>query len=167
MHHTGYQRSVAGILAMVRHLGRMGDAAPEAYTPADDLEAPREAVRARAAVLPRRPHVDFQEWDEPQICGIRWVSELIAIAGGEGCFAGRVAAPEARSRIIADPNEAVDRAPEIIIGSGRGKRFRPERLRARVTRPSADRLERACPWFHRRPPPVAHGGASSLPVAGS
>jgi len=128
--HVFNQRSVAGILAMIRRLGHMVDAASEADALAGELAEHVEAVRARGSDLPRRPRVYFQEWDDPQICGIRWVSELIAIAGGEDCFAERAAAPDARSRIIAEPGEVVARSPEIIIGSWCGKRFRPERLHA-------------------------------------
>ena len=74
----------------------------------------------------------FEEWDEPQISGIRWVSELIDIAGGEDCFAEMAAQPLAKGRIIADPLEVVRRAPDIIIGSWCGKKFRAEQVAARA-----------------------------------
>jgi iron complex transport system substrate-binding protein len=76
--------------------------------------------------------VCFEEWDGPLISGIRWVSELIGIAGGEECFRDLTTAASAKNRIIADPNEVVRRAPDIIIGSWCGKRFRPERVKARA-----------------------------------
>ena len=62
---------------------------------------------------------------------MRWVSELIEIAGGENVFADRAASPLARDRILADPLEVVARAPDVIIGSWCGKHFRPERVAAR------------------------------------
>ncbi|MCS6947764.1 MAG: ABC transporter substrate-binding protein, partial [Steroidobacteraceae bacterium] len=88
-------------------------------------------IRAAAAALPRRPRVYFEEWDEPQISGIRWVSELIEIAGGEDCFAELARKPLARDRIVADPLAVPQRAPDIILGSWCGKKFRPERVAAR------------------------------------
>jgi iron complex transport system substrate-binding protein len=75
--------------------------------------------------------VYFEEWDSPQISGIRWVSELVGIAGGEDCFAELAAQPLARNRIIADPLEVVRRAPDIILGSWCGKKFQPDEVGAR------------------------------------
>ena len=89
-------------------------------------------MQAQAARLPRRPRVYFEEWDEPPISAVRWVSELIGIAGGEDVFAERAHHPGAAQRILADPLEAVRRAPDIVIGSWCGKRFRPERVVARA-----------------------------------
>ncbi|CAM5789318.1 ABC transporter substrate-binding protein [Ottowia pentelensis] len=91
----------------------------------------QQAVQARLAQGGRRPRVYFEEWDEPQISGIRWVSELIGIAGGEDCFAELAAQPMAKGRIVADPLEVVRRAPDLIIGSWCGKKFRPEQVAAR------------------------------------
>ena len=124
-------RSVAGILAYVRRLGAMvgqGDAA-ERY--ARTLEAHLSRVEARAAALPRRPRVYFEEWDDPMITGIRWVAELVRIAGGDDVFPERAECALARDRILADPAEVVRRAPELILGSWCGKKFRPERVAAR------------------------------------
>jgi iron complex transport system substrate-binding protein len=90
-----------------------------------------EAVRHEVSRLTRQPRVYFEEWNGPLISGIRWVSELIGIAGGEECFPELTSAAAAKDRIIADSNEVVRRAPDIIIGSWCGKRFRPERVQAR------------------------------------
>lgn len=90
-----------------------------------------QAVRDAAVRLPCRPRVYFEEWDQPLICGIRWVSELIAIAGGEDCFADLAALPSARQRIIAEPAEVVRRSPQLIIGSWCGKHFRAAKVSAR------------------------------------
>ncbi|WP_157272077.1 ABC transporter substrate-binding protein [Azohydromonas aeria] len=124
-------RSVAGILGYVRRLGALVGAAARAEAYAAALEARVEAVRAAAQRLPRRPRVYFEEWDEPQISAIRWVSELIRIAGGDDIFPERAAAPLGRDRIVADPREVIDRRPDLIFGSWCGKKFRPERVAAR------------------------------------
>ena len=110
-------RSVEGILAYVRRLGAMVGAVgrAERYTP--QLRAHVEDVRAAASRLPRRPRVYFEEWDEPQISAIRWVSELIGVAGGDDIFPERAACAMGRDRILADPLEVVRREPDIVIGS--------------------------------------------------
>ncbi|MBU3740318.1 MAG: cobalamin-binding protein, partial [Rhodoferax sp.] len=79
----------------------------------------------------RRPRVYFEEWDEPPISAIRWVSELLSVAGGNDCFAELAVQPLGKNRIIADPAEIVRRNPDIIIGSWCGKKFRPEKVAAR------------------------------------
>ncbi|MGB8326071.1 MAG: ABC transporter substrate-binding protein, partial [Steroidobacteraceae bacterium] len=81
--------------------------------------------------LPRPPRVYFEEWDEPQISAILWVSELIGIAGGDDCFPELARQPLGRQRIVTDPLEVVRRSPDVILGSWCGKKFRPERLCAR------------------------------------
>jgi iron complex transport system substrate-binding protein len=124
-------RSVAGILDYVRRLGALVGAAERAGQLAGELERRLDAAQRQAAALPRRPRVYFEEWDEPLITGIRWVSELVAIAGGEDAFPEHAAAPLARDRILADPGEVVRRAPDIILGSWCGKRFRSEQVAAR------------------------------------
>lgn len=130
--HVFNQRTVAGILDMIVLLGRMVGAADRAATLVDSYRARLDRARAEAAHLPRRPRVYFEEWDEPMISGIGWVSELIGIAGGDDCFAELAARPAARDRIIADPTEVIRRAPDIVIASWCGKRFRPEKLAARA-----------------------------------
>jgi len=125
-------RSVEGILGYVQRLGAMVGAAAKAEAYAAQLRAHVDAVRGRAAQLPRRPRVYFEEWDEPQISAIRWVSELLGIAGGDDIFPGRATASLGRERIVADPLEVVRAAPDIIIGSWCGKKFRPEKVAARA-----------------------------------
>jgi iron complex transport system substrate-binding protein len=124
-------RSVDGILGYVRRLGAMVGAERRAQAYADELAAHVEAVRAAAARLPRRPKVYFEEWDEPMISAIRWVSELIGIAGGDDIFPQRAAASLGRDRIVENGSEVVDVAPDIIIGSWCGKKFRPETVASR------------------------------------
>jgi iron complex transport system substrate-binding protein len=124
-------RSVEGTLAYVRRLGALVGAPAKAEAYASSMEAHVEAVRARADALPRRPRVYFEEWDEPPISGIRWVAELIRIAGGEDLFPELAAEPLAKHRILADPHEVVRRRPDIILASWCGKKFRPESVAAR------------------------------------
>lgn len=124
-------RSVEGILGYVRRLGGMVGKAVAAEAYAQHLEAHLTTVAAAAAALPRRPKVYFEEWDEPPISGIRWVAELVRIAGGDDIFPERAMMPLARDRILANPGEVIRHAPDIIFGSWCGKRFRPERIAAR------------------------------------
>ncbi len=125
-------RSVDGILSYVRRLGALVGAASAAENYASQLESHIESVRRSAALLPRRPRVYFEEWDEPLISGIRWVSELIGIAGGDDVFPERSVCALAKDRILSDANEVVRRAPDIILGSWCGKRFRPNQVAARA-----------------------------------
>jgi iron complex transport system substrate-binding protein len=124
-------RSVDAILGYVRRLGAMVGANAQAVIYADSLRARIDQIADAAARLPRRPKVYFEEWDAPQISAIRWVSELVGIAGGDDIFPERAQASLGRDRIVADPMEVVARAPDIIIGSWCGKKFRPERVAAR------------------------------------
>jgi iron complex transport system substrate-binding protein len=124
-------RSVDGILAYVRRLGALVGVPDKAEGYAQSLEAHVEQVRARGAALPRHPRVYFEEWDEPPISGIRWVAELIRIAGGEDLFPELAAESLAKNRILADPNEVVRRGPDIILASWCGKKFRPETMAGR------------------------------------
>lgn len=134
--HTFNQRDVDGILAMIATLGRLVGASARAETLVVGLEqqivSARRDGEARRDRLGRTPRVYFEEWDEPMISAIRWVSELIGIAGGEDIFAELALKQGAAERIIADPAEVVTRAPELIIGSWCGKRFRPEQLAGRA-----------------------------------
>ncbi|MGE5472271.1 MAG: cobalamin-binding protein [Bacteroidota bacterium] len=128
-------RSVDDILGMIETLGRLVGAEDRAAALVAGLEAQIEQTRSfvaeRLAQGAARPRVYFEEWDEPNITGVRWVSELIAIAGGADIFPERAALPLARDRILADPLEVVRRAPEVIIGSWCGKHFRPEHITGR------------------------------------
>jgi iron complex transport system substrate-binding protein len=125
--HAFNQRDVAGILDMIRMLGRMVGAAERADALADGLAANLEATRRRASALPRRPRVYFEEWDEPMISGIGWVSELIAIAGGDDVFAHLAPQKSAKDRIISC-TDVIGAEPDVIIGSWCGKKFVPQRV---------------------------------------
>jgi iron complex transport system substrate-binding protein len=130
--HIFNQRSVAQIIDFIRMLGAMVGAHSRAERLIEAFEDCLQAARDGAKQLPRRPRVYFEEWNDPLICGIHWVSELITIAGGEDCFAELALRPRAQQRIISDPNEVVRRAPELIIGSWCGKKFRAENVRTRA-----------------------------------
>ena len=129
--HLFNHRSIAEILRMIRMLGGMVGCEAKARSLAARLEDGVEATRAAAARLPRRPRVYFEEWDEPLIAGIRWVGEIVEVAGGVNCFPELAERPLGRDRIIADPGEVVRRAPDIILGSWCGKKFRPDKVAAR------------------------------------
>jgi iron complex transport system substrate-binding protein len=96
-----------------------------------ELETGLDSLRTAAATLPRRPRVYFEEWDEPQISAIGWVSELIGIAGGNDIFPELATQSLGRDRIIADPLEVPRRVPDIIFGSWCGKKFNPRSVAAR------------------------------------
>jgi iron complex transport system substrate-binding protein len=128
--HAFNQRDVAGILAMIRALGALVGASAKAEALADSLERRLADAQARAAQLPHRPRVYFEEWDEPMISGIGWVSELIAAAGGIDGFAALAAQKSAKDRIVS-PQAVVAAAPDIIVGSWCGKKFVPARVAAR------------------------------------
>jgi iron complex transport system substrate-binding protein len=125
-------RSVDGIIDYVRRLGALVGVPDKAVAYARGLEAHVARVRAQAAALARRPRVYFEEWDEPPITGIRWVAELIRIAGGEDVFPELAEQSLAKHRILADPSEVVRRAPDIIMASWCGKKFQPGAVAARA-----------------------------------
>lgn len=124
-------RSVAETLDYIRRLGALVGCAQQAMDWAEALTERLRTIQTQAAQLPRRPKVYFEEWDNPHITGIRWVSELIGIAGGDDIFPEHAAEPLAKQRILQDPDEVIRRAPDIIIGSWCGKKFRPEHVAAR------------------------------------
>ena len=121
-------RTVNGILRMIRTLGRLVDAADKADTLAASYEARIESIKDETSTWKVRPKVFFEEWYDPTISGIGWVSELIEIAGGIDCYAENAKHQGGRERIIADPMEVVERAPDIVIGSWCGKRFHPHKV---------------------------------------
>jgi iron complex transport system substrate-binding protein len=126
------QRSVAEIFATLRLVASMIGASAKAEAWIAGCEARHREIAAAAAAFPRRPRVYFEEWDEPMISAIRWVSELVAIAGGDDVFPELAREPGGRGRVIADPLEPARRAPDLIVGSWCGKKFRPEKVAARA-----------------------------------
>jgi len=128
--HAFNQRDIAGILDMIRTLGALVGAVEKAEALAISLEDRLDAAREQAAALPCRPQVYFEEWDEPMISGIHWVSELIEIAGGIEAFPMLAVNKNAKDRIVS-AEEVIAAAPDIIIGSWCGKKFVPAKLAAR------------------------------------
>jgi iron complex transport system substrate-binding protein len=129
------QRSVAEIFSMLYQLaamvGEVEQGAERIAAMQADMRAMQAAVAAKVAAGARRPKVFFEEWDTPHISAIRWVSELMGIAGGDDCFPELAQEPMGKQRIIADGAEIVRRNPDIILGSWCGKKFRPENVAAR------------------------------------
>lgn len=127
--HAFNQRDIAGILAMIRTLGALVGNLDKADGLARTLEGRLAAVAAAAKGL-RRPRVYVEEWDEPMISGIGWVSELVAIAGGEDVFPDLARKGSARDRIIT-ADQVVEAAPDLILASWCGKKVRPEAIASR------------------------------------
>ncbi len=130
--HVFNHRRLPGIFEMIRTLGALLGCEAKTAALLAALADGVERVRAAGAALPRRPKVYFEEWDEPMISAIGWVSDLIEVAGGEDCFREFAASHSAGGRTIEDPQQVVQRAPDIVIGSWCGKKFRPERVAARA-----------------------------------
>jgi len=129
--HVFNHRTVAGILRMIRTLGAMIGEPAKAERLAQELSGNVARIERQAAALPRRPRVYFEEWDEPMITGIGWVCELVRSAGGDDVFPERSRETLAKNRILSGPEEVARRAPDMIIGSWCGKKFRPEKVAAR------------------------------------
>jgi iron complex transport system substrate-binding protein len=125
------QRSVQEIFATLRLVASMIGASDRAEAWIAACERRHGEIRAAGAAWPRRPRVYFEEWDAPMISAIRWVSELIAVAGGEDVFPELAREPMGRNRVVADALEPARRAPDLVIGSWCGKKFRPEAVAAR------------------------------------
>ena len=125
------QRSVEEIFAMLYQVAAMVGQADRGLALLQGMRERLLAIEAAGRALPRRPRVYFEEWDEPAISGIRWVSELVGLAGGDDCFPELALQPLGKDRIIADGAEIVRRNPDIVVGSWCGKKFRSEKVAAR------------------------------------
>ena len=125
------QRSVDEIFSVLYQVAAMVGQADRGLQLIEDMRARLQAIEQAALALPRRPRVFFEEWDEPHISAIRWVSQLTGIAGGDDCFPELALQSLGKNRIIADGGEIVRRNPDIIVGSWCGKKFRPEKVAAR------------------------------------
>jgi iron complex transport system substrate-binding protein len=125
------QRSIAEILQMIRMLGALVGCASRAETLAADLELELDSIRAATTRLPARPRVYFEEWDDPLISGIRWVEELVEVAGGDPIFPELRHARLGRDRIVSG-DAVIDRRPDVIVASWCGKAVRPEKIATRA-----------------------------------
>lgn len=124
------QRSVEEILDTILAVARIVGAEARGVALVAELRTGLDAIRAAAARFPRRPRVFFEEWNDPLIGGIRWVDELLEIAGGETLFPELRSCPDAKSRIL-DPRAVLERHPEVIIASWCGRKVNPDTIRAR------------------------------------
>jgi len=125
------------------------------------IRADHQQIREAVERLNRKPRIYFEEWDDPPISAIRWVSELIELAGGQDCFPELALEALGKNRIIADPNQIVQRNPDIIIGSWCGKKFRSETV---VNRPGWDQINavRAGQVFEIKSPDILQPGPAAL-----
>ena len=126
------QRSVEEIMAMLYQVAAMVGQAQRGLELLNTMRERLLAIESAGRALPRRPRVFFEEWDDPHISAIRWVSELTGIAGGDDIFPELAVQSLGKHRIIADGAEIVRRNPDIIIGSWCGKKFRAEKVAARA-----------------------------------
>ena len=127
---TFNQRTVSGILQMIRIVGGLVGLVDRADTFAGELEAGLDAIRDSARRFDRRPRVFFEEWDDPLISGIRWVEELVEIAGGDPIFPHLSGAGLAKDRIVT-PEAVRDAAPDVILASWCGKKVRKSTITGR------------------------------------
>jgi iron complex transport system substrate-binding protein len=125
------QRSIEEIFSMLYQVAAIVGEPAQGLRRIAAMRAQLDRMRVAAGALARRPRVFFEEWDTPHISAIRWVSELITVAGGDDCFPELARMSLGKDRIIADPLEIVRRDPDIIIGSWCGKKFRPQTVAAR------------------------------------
>ena len=126
------QRSVAEIFSMMYQLAAMVGQEARGLALMQAMQNRLLAIERAAATLKRRPRVFFEEWYDPHISAIAWVSEIMGIAGGDDCFPELAKEPMGKGRIIADGLEIVRRNPDIIFGSWCGRKFRPAHVRARA-----------------------------------
>jgi iron complex transport system substrate-binding protein len=125
------QRSVDEIFSMLYQVAAMVGEASQGLQRIKAMQQHLQTIKTQSQSFAKRPKVYFEEWDEPPISAIRWVSELIQVAGGDDCFPELALQSMGKDRIIADPLDIVRRSPDIIIGSWCGKKFRPEKVAAR------------------------------------
>jgi len=139
------QRSVAEIFAMLYQVAAMVGQAAQGLQRIAAMQAHLDQIRAQVSALQaagaRRPRVYFEEWDEPHISAIRWVSELVGVAGGDDVFPELAQQGLGKDRIIADSGEVLLRNPDVIFGSWCGKKFRPNLV---AQRPGWDAIAAVC-----------------------
>ena len=126
------QRSVQEILDFIQLLSSLVGVPEKGAKLVSEFEDNLRAIRRASDQFKKKPRVYFEEWDQPMISGIRWVSELVGIAGGEDVFSDLSHSHAAAGRVIADPGKVIEKRPDIILGSWCGKKFRPERVAARA-----------------------------------
>jgi len=155
------QRSLDEIFSMMFQVAAMVGAHERGQDLIEKIRADHQQIREAAGRLSRKPRIYFEEWDDPSISAIRWVSELIEVAGGQDCFPELALESLGKNRIIADPNQIVQRNPDIIIGSWCGKKFRSETV---VNRPGWDQINavRTRQVFEIKSPDILQPGPAAL-----
>lgn len=128
--HVFNQRDIVGILAMIRTLGALVDAQTRAEALVTQLSLRLSSVNTAANLRQAKPRVYFEEWDDPLITGIGWVSELIELAGGIDVFPQMRFQQAAKDRIVT-PEDVVKAAPDVILASWCGKKVAPDKIRQR------------------------------------
>jgi iron complex transport system substrate-binding protein len=127
---TFNQRSIVEIMEMILTIGRIVGSADKAEQLVATLQSDMDAIAQSASRFPYRPRVLFEEWYDPLISGIRWVDELIEIAGGAPIFTELRECQSAKDRIL-NPAVVIDRDPQVIIGSWCGRQVKKDLIRAR------------------------------------
>ena len=155
------QRSVEEIFAMLYQVAAMVGRADDGLLRLEAMRARLLEIAAAGRALPRRPRVFFEEWDTPHISAIRWVSELVGIAGGDDVFPELAVQAMGKDRIIADGDEIVRRNPDIIFGSWCGKKFRPEKVAARPGWDAVNAVRDGC-LFEIKSPDILQPGPAAL-----
>lgn len=155
------QRSVAEIFKMIRMVAALVGAGEKAEQWISTTKQDIQRLTEDNAHTERRPRIYFEEWHEPMISGIRWVSDLIEMAGGVDCFGDLSRHAHAKDRIIANPHDVIARNPDIIIGSWCGRKFRPEHVR---NRPGWDAINavRNNQLFEIKSPDILQPGPAAL-----
>jgi len=155
------QRSLDEIFSMMFQVAAMVGAHERGQDLIEKIRADHQRIREAAGRLNHKPRIYFEEWDDPPISAIRWVSELIELAGGQDCFPELALEALGKNRIIADSNQIVQRNPDIIIGSWCGKKFRSETV---VNRPGWDQINavRTGQVFEIKSPDILQPGPAAL-----
>jgi iron complex transport system substrate-binding protein len=128
--HVFNQRDLAGIFAMIRTVGALIGQAEKADALARSFEDRIAGIAAETRSRAHRPRVYFEEWDDPIITGLCWVSELIEVAGGDDVFPEKRSEAAAKGRIVS-ADDVLARAPDVILASWCGKKVRHEKICAR------------------------------------
>ena len=155
------QRSVEEIFSMMFQVAAMVGAHERGQALIENIRVDHQKIRETAGRLNRKPRIYFEEWDDPPISAIRWVSELIELAGGQDCFPELALEPLGKNRIIADSHQIVQRNPDIIIGSWCGKKFRSDAV---ISRPGWDQINavRSGLVFEIKSPDILQPGPAAL-----
>ena len=155
------QRSVEEIFSMMFQVAAMVGAHERGQALIENIRVDHQKIRETAGRLNRKPRIYFEEWDDPPISAIRWVSELIELAGGQDCFPELALEPLDKNRIIADSHQIVQRNPDIIIGSWCGKKFRSDAV---ISRPGWDQINavRSGQVFEIKSPDILQPGPAAL-----